>query len=168
MSAPQCLRLSNYNTTITHMPNRGHQPFGPHHVLADISVNSGRIYWEVFVGNSRGFRVGVTYDRDDPAREFLGGNNYFWALRYDYMCTLDGVIRFQAIHDCREVVVEVDTLPRSLGVLLDYDRGRLSCYNVGRGHIFTFFCSFREPIVPAFDVWKGSINIRTGLPPNSL
>eukprot|EP00058_Branchiostoma_floridae_P025055 XP_002610545.1 hypothetical protein BRAFLDRAFT_202437 [Branchiostoma floridae] len=168
MSAPQCLRLSNYNTTITHMPNRGHQPFGPHHVLADISVNSGRIYWEVFVGNSRGFRVGVTYDRDYPAREFLGGNNYSWALRYDYMCTLDGVIRFQAIHDCREVVVEVDTLPRSLGVLLDYDRGRLSCYNVGRGHIFTFFCSFREPIVPAFDVWKGSINIRTGLPPNSL
>lgn len=116
---------------------------------------TGRCYWEV--GWSGGVDVGVTYrglGRKGAGGECgLGINSNSWCL----FCSGNS---YAAKHNGNEAAIMVPSLPsRRVGVYLDWPGGVLSFYSVSSDaltHLYTFHCTFSEPLYPGFRVWSAS------------
>ncbi|KAF6730664.1 Pyrin [Oryzias melastigma] len=101
-------------------------------ILGTKGFTSGRHYWEVIVGLRNNWDVGVaaeTADRSGGA--VLKRENGFFAIGkrgFDYQ-----------VHTTPYTVLHLCPRPKTLGVYLDYDEGRVSFYDVGEKlHIHSF------------------------------
>ncbi|XP_016895487.1 E3 ubiquitin-protein ligase Midline-1 isoform X1 [Cynoglossus semilaevis] len=164
-SAHRKLRISHDNLTVerdeslskkSHSQDRfsSHSSYG---VTGNVYIDSGRHYWEVLIGGSTWFAVGITY-KSAPKHEWIGKNSASWVIS---RCNNSWVVR----HNSKEMTVEPSPHLRRLGVLLDYDSGSLSFYDaVSSQHLYTFDIAFAQPICPVFNVWNRCLTILTGLP----
>ncbi|XP_062292580.1 stonustoxin subunit beta-like [Scomber scombrus] len=130
---------------------------------------TGRCYWEV---EWRGdVRIAVTYkgirrkgDKDDGK---FGGNDHSWSLN----CSSGG---YFVCHDERETKVPLPSASFSnrVAVYVDCPAGILSFYIVCSDtliHLHTFYCTFTEPVYPAFGLWfRCSSGSGSGLRSGSL
>uniref|UniRef100_A0A8C4YAS1 E3 ubiquitin-protein ligase TRIM39-like n=1 Tax=Gopherus evgoodei TaxID=1825980 RepID=A0A8C4YAS1_9SAUR len=124
-------------------------------ILGQQRFTAGRHYWEVEVGDKTCWTLGVCEEcvsrqgifTPSPATGFwtvwLRNGNEYAALT----------------SHLTELTLRVK--PRQIGILLDYEAGEVSFYNVnGSSHIYTFSDTFLEPLRPYFypGVRAGGLN----------
>uniref|UniRef100_UPI003AADF523 tripartite motif-containing protein 14 n=1 Tax=Centroberyx gerrardi TaxID=166262 RepID=UPI003AADF523 len=138
-------------------------------VLAARALEEGRWYWEVEVSLDDGrWKVGLCEGQmgrkgqKDSCR--LGFNPYSWCLGSEKR-------KVEALHDKVAVPVAADGLQR-VGLLLDFDEGILSFFNVTPGGSLALLHSFKhrftEPLYPAFSVSKTQLSICDLFQPSSI
>lgn len=164
-TAHKKLRLSNDCLTMekdesslkkSHTPER-FSGTGSYGAAGNVFIDSGCHYWEVLLGASTWYAIGVAY-KSAPKNEWSGKNSSSWVFS---RCNNNFVVR----HDGKEMLVEASLQLRRLGVLLDYDNNSLSFYDaMNSQHIHTFDISFLLPVVPTFMIWNKSVMILSGLP----
>ncbi|XP_068181771.1 probable E3 ubiquitin-protein ligase MID2 isoform X3 [Antennarius striatus] len=164
-TAHKKLRLSNDCLTMekdesslkkSHTPER-FSGTGSYGAAGNVFIDSGCHYWEVLLGASTWYAIGVAY-KSAPKNEWSGKNSSSWVFS---RCNNHFMVR----HDGKEMLVEASLQLRRLGVLLDYDNNSLSFYDaMNSQHIHTFEISFLLPVVPTFMIWNKSVMILSGLP----
>ncbi|XP_068099571.1 E3 ubiquitin/ISG15 ligase TRIM25-like [Hyperolius riggenbachi] len=167
-TAANTLHISDDRRTASLLPFWQNHPETPERfqfytpqVLSSRSFSSGRHYWEVDVGRSRDWRVGMCYpsiDRRDRQSR-IGENNKSW-------CLCRGYNQYSVIHDS-EVIRLPDGIPSDrVRIDLDYEAGQISFYALCDPirHIHTFTATFTEPLHAALYVggWGGCIKISGG------
>ncbi|XP_030045172.1 E3 ubiquitin-protein ligase TRIM39-like isoform X1 [Microcaecilia unicolor] len=114
-------------------------------VLGSEGFSSGRHYWEVEVGDVSYWTLGVCKDSVmrkgviDPSPE-----NGFWTVKlwYEQRCW--------ALTSC-ETYLPLSEILRAVGILLDYEAGKVSFYDAEKkSHLFTFTDSFTGKLQPFF------------------
>ncbi|XP_040185857.1 E3 ubiquitin/ISG15 ligase TRIM25-like [Rana temporaria] len=122
-------------------------------VLSSGKFGSGRHYWDVEVGDSGNFRLGVAYPtierKGGQAR--IGNNDKSWCLGKE-----DDTLF--AIHDSNKNCLERDFSWQKIRIYLDYEAGQLSFYELGDSirHLHTFTATFTEPLHAAFCIFLTS------------
>uniref|UniRef100_A0AAQ4P8N1 Midline 2 n=1 Tax=Gasterosteus aculeatus aculeatus TaxID=481459 RepID=A0AAQ4P8N1_GASAC len=164
-TAHKKLRLSNDCLTMekdesslkkSHTPER-FSGTGSYGAAGNVFIDSGGHYWEVLLGASTWYAIGVAY-KSAPKNEWSGKNSSSWVFS---RCNNNFMVR----HDGKEMLVEASLQLRRLGVLLDYDNNSLTFYDaMNSQHIHTFEVSFLLPVVPTFMIWNKSVMILSGLP----
>ncbi|XP_059680370.1 probable E3 ubiquitin-protein ligase MID2 isoform X2 [Gavia stellata] len=140
----------------SHTPER-FSGTGCYGVAGNVFIDSGCHYWEVVVGSSTWYAIGVAY-KSAPKNEWIGKNSSSWVFS---RCNNNFVVR----HNNKEMLVEVHPQMKRLGVLLDYDNNALSFYDPANSlHLHTFEVSFILPVCPTFTIWNKSLMILSGLP----
>lgn len=107
---------------------------------------SGRHYWEVEVGDSPEWDLGVC--RESVCRKGQGTvfspKSGFWRL------WLRNGDQFKAVIS-RPTFLPLNMKPTRVGVFLDYAEGEVSFYNVTeKTHIYTYIGAFYTPLRPFF------------------
>ncbi|XP_077327332.1 E3 ubiquitin-protein ligase TRIM21-like [Lithobates pipiens] len=128
-------------------------------VLSSRSFFSGRHYWEVDVGGSDWWRVGMCY----PSIERRGGgsgigwNKKSWGLYRYYN-------QYQVIYDRKEILLPPNPSSNRVRIDLDYEAGRISFYDLCDPirHLHTFTTTFTEPLHAVIGVRGGCIKICGG------
>ncbi|XP_068129289.1 E3 ubiquitin-protein ligase TRIM11-like [Hyperolius riggenbachi] len=130
-------------------------------VLSSQSFCSGQHYWEVDVGGSESWRVGMCYPsiarRGDQS--LIGYNDKSWGLDR----TGD---QYTVRHANKEIQLP-DKLPSDrVRIYLDYEAGQISFYALCDPirHLHTFTATFTEPLHAVLGVWKDCIKISGGRP----
>lgn len=125
-------------------------------VLGDTSMSNGRYYWEVTVKKSNEFRIGVT-DADMSRDECIGVNNRSWVFAYSHK-------KWHGMVANKTIPITNIGHPSKVGLLLDYDNGKLSLVDSEKGSlIHTLNADFRGPVLPAFGLWDGELLTHSGL-----
>ncbi|XP_077330008.1 E3 ubiquitin-protein ligase Midline-1-like [Lithobates pipiens] len=128
-------------------------------VLSSRSFSSGRHYWEVDVGGSDWWRVGMCYPSIDRRGEQsgIGNNKKSWGLERN-----DN--QYLVIHDNKEILLPPNISSNRVRIYLDYGVGRISFYDLCDPirHLHTFTTTFTEPLHAGICVWGGSIKICGG------
>ncbi|XP_068506741.1 E3 ubiquitin/ISG15 ligase TRIM25 isoform X3 [Syngnathus scovelli] len=124
-------------------------------VLTSQGFTQGRHYWEVRLNNKEFTSIGLTYGsikRKGPTSR-LGRNAQSWCVEW----VND---KLSAWHDNSEVVL-MNIHAKRIGVLLDYDSGSATFYDVtDRMYCFyTFVFSFTEAVYPAFGIFRHESSI---------
>ncbi|XP_073472832.1 uncharacterized protein [Aquarana catesbeiana] len=144
--------------------NRPETPerFQDYQVMSSQRFSSGRHYWEVDVGGSGWWRVGMCYPsierRGDQSR--IGWNKKSWCLqRWDN--------QYSVRHDSNKTPLPGDVSSRRVRIDLDYEAGRISFYDLCDPirHLHTFTTTFTEPLHAGVYVgggWGGCIKICGG------
>ncbi|XP_018428218.1 PREDICTED: E3 ubiquitin/ISG15 ligase TRIM25-like [Nanorana parkeri] len=117
------------------------------------TFGSGRHYWDVEVGESGNFRLGVAYSsmerKGGGAR--IGNNDVSWCLgkESDAICF---------IHNTQKIQLGRDLRYQKIRIYLDYEAGQVSFYELGDRvrHLHTFTANFTEPLRAAFCVFLTS------------
>ncbi|XP_018432185.1 PREDICTED: fibronectin type III and SPRY domain-containing protein 2 [Nanorana parkeri] len=136
-------------------------------VLGNLIPFKGKHYWEVEVDENAEYRVGVAYE-DTNRSGMLGANNSSWCMRH--ICTRTRH-RYEFLHCGVSPDMRITIPPTRIGILLDYDNGRLSFFNMNiHQHLYTFECQFKHLVHPCFALEKrGRLRIHNGIPvPYSL
>uniref|UniRef100_A0A8C5BKD6 Midline 2 n=1 Tax=Gadus morhua TaxID=8049 RepID=A0A8C5BKD6_GADMO len=164
-TAHKKLRLSNDCLTMekdesslkkSHTPER-FSGTGSYGAAGNVFIDSGCHYWEVLLGASTWYAIGVAY-KSAPKNEWSGKNSSSWVLS---RCNNNFTVR----HNGKEMQVEASLQLRRLGVLLDYDNNSLAFYDaMNSQHLHTFDISFLLPVAPTFMIWNKSVMILSGLP----
>ncbi|XP_056394325.1 probable E3 ubiquitin-protein ligase MID2 isoform X2 [Hyla sarda] len=140
----------------SHTPER-FSGSGCYGATGNVFIDSGCHYWEVAVGNSTWYAVGIAY-KSAPRNEWIGKNTSSWVFT---RCNSNFLVR----HNNKEVLLDVHPQLKRLGVLLDYDNNTLSFYDPANSlHLHTFEISFILPVCPTFTIWNKSLLILSGLP----
>ncbi|KAL2304560.1 hypothetical protein Nmel_013316 [Mimus melanotis] len=140
----------------SHTPER-FSGTGCYGAAGNVFIDSGCHYWEVVLGSSTWYAVGVAY-KSAPKNEWIGKNSSSWVFS---RCNNNFVVR----HNNKEMLVEVHPQMKRLGVLLDYDNNALSFYDPANSlHLHTFEVAFILPVCPTFTIWNKSLMILSGLP----
>ncbi|XP_005143633.1 probable E3 ubiquitin-protein ligase MID2 [Melopsittacus undulatus] len=140
----------------SHTPER-FSGTGCYGAAGNVFIDSGCHYWEVVVGSSTWYAIGVAY-KSAPKNEWIGKNSSSWVFS---RCNNNFMVR----HNNKEMLVEVHPQMKRLGVLLDYDNNALSFYDPANSlHLHTFEVSFILPVCPTFTIWNKSLMILSGLP----
>ncbi|XP_051691553.1 butyrophilin subfamily 1 member A1-like [Oryctolagus cuniculus] len=118
-------------------------------VLGQLSITSGRYYWEVEIGDTASCDLGIC--RDNVTRKgqvTISPQNGFWAIRI-----YEG--EYWALTS-PETRLTLRQHPRRVVIFLDYEYGDVSFYNMTDGsHIFTFTpILFQGALRPLFRLWK--------------
>ncbi|XP_068108043.1 E3 ubiquitin/ISG15 ligase TRIM25-like [Hyperolius riggenbachi] len=132
---------------------------GKPQVLSSRSFSSGRHYWEVYVGRSDYWRVGMCYPSiaRRERESGIGCNNKSWGLCRYYN-------QYSVTHDS-EVIELPDGIPSGrVRISLDYEAGQISFYALCDPirHLHTFITTFTEPLHAGLCVYSGSITITGG------
>lgn len=136
-------------------------------VLGSVYFTRGKHHWAVDVGSTSNWDIGVCFDFVD--RKMKKGCDYRTGV---YCIALRGGTRYSARTQV-ETVLELNTQPKTIGVLLDYDFGMLAFYDLDakkclynsfvplKGKVYPYFCigaSERRKFNPFFYV--GSVKRR--------
>ncbi|KAM5170351.1 E3 ubiquitin/ISG15 ligase TRIM25-like [Mantella aurantiaca] len=128
-------------------------------VLSSRSFSSGRHSWEVDVGGSDEWTVGMCYPSIDRIgwQSVIGYNKKSWGL--DRTGNQYGVI-----HDRNEIPLPANTSSNRVRIDLDYEAGKISFYDLCDPirHLHTFTTTFTEPLHAGLGVGKGCIKICVG------
>ncbi|XP_040195704.1 uncharacterized protein LOC120928780 [Rana temporaria] len=131
---------------------RFHRP----QVLSCQRFFSGQHSWEVDVGASDSWRVGMCYPSIDRSewQSVIGNNRKSWCL-----VRLEN--GYSAIHDSHETQLPVKISGNRFRIFLDYEAGQLSFYALGEPirHLHTFTATFTEPLHAAIWVSLGCVRI---------
>ncbi|XP_075769455.1 uncharacterized protein LOC142823061 [Pelodiscus sinensis] len=113
-------------------------------VLGAEGLAGGRRYWEVEVGDTTLWHLGVCRDSVSRKGQFsYKPKNGFWVMTLS-----DG--KYEAFTSPM-TPVPVSARPRRVGIFLDYEAGEVSFYNVtDRSHLFTFTDTFSGTLRPYF------------------
>uniref|UniRef100_A0A8D2KWN4 Cardiomyopathy-associated protein 5 n=1 Tax=Varanus komodoensis TaxID=61221 RepID=A0A8D2KWN4_VARKO len=121
-------------------------------VLGELLPARGWHYWETTVSGCAAYRVGICSSsiRQDSV---LGQNGASWCLH----CPI--------LHNGEMSDVIVTEEPARIGILLDYNTGRLLFFNAERGQMLTSIRhKFTEAVHPAFVLEQpGVLNLHTGM-----
>ncbi|OCT67208.1 midline 2 L homeolog isoform X1 [Xenopus laevis] len=140
----------------SHTPER-FSGTGCYGATGNIFIDSGCHYWEVAVGNSTWYAIGIAY-KSAPRNEWVGKNTSSWVFS---RCNNNFLVR----HNNKEALLDVNPQLKRLGVLLDYDNNTFSFYDPANSlHLHTFQISFILPVCPTFTIWNKSMLILSGLP----
>ncbi|XP_068121872.1 E3 ubiquitin/ISG15 ligase TRIM25-like [Hyperolius riggenbachi] len=127
-------------------------------VLSSQRFSSGRHYWEVDVGGSDNWRVGMCYPSIDKRgdQSCIGGNNKSW-------CLYRGYNQYSVIHDSKVQLPDKIPIYR-VRICLYYEAGQISFYALCDPirHLHTFTAAFTEPLHAGLCVWRDSIKISGG------
>ncbi|XP_068121855.1 E3 ubiquitin/ISG15 ligase TRIM25-like [Hyperolius riggenbachi] len=124
--------------------------------LSSQTYSSGRHYWEVDVGGSHYWTVGMCYPsiarRGDQAG--IGYNNKSWGLEGLYFQYL---VRYDRI----EIRLPDEILSNRIRICLDYEAGQISFYALCDPirHLHTFTAAFTEPLHAVLWLGGGYIKI---------
>ncbi|XP_073479274.1 E3 ubiquitin/ISG15 ligase TRIM25-like [Aquarana catesbeiana] len=128
-------------------------------VLSSRSFSSGRLYWEVDVGGSDGWIVGMCYPSIERrgGQSGIGNNNKSWCLYRDGD-------QYGEIHDSKWIPLPTNILSNRVGIYLDYEAGRISFYDLCDPirHLHTFTTIFTEPLHAGIYVVRGCIKMCGG------
>lgn len=124
-------------------------------VLTSKGFSAGRHYWEVKMTSNNFIGIGLAYgtiDRKGPNSR-LGRNSQSWCVEWFN-------VKLSAWHNSSESVL-ANPSPKRVGVLLDYEGGTATFYNVAdRAYPFhTFVCSFAKTVYPAFWVFSSGSSV---------
>ncbi|XP_030045185.1 E3 ubiquitin-protein ligase TRIM39-like isoform X3 [Microcaecilia unicolor] len=124
-------------------------------VLGREGFTSGRHYWEVEVGDVRDWTLGVC---EDSVRRkglvTLSPGEGFWTL---------GLWNNQGCWALTspQTSLPLSEIPQAVGILLDYEAGKVSFYDAGdKSHLFTFTDTFTGKLRPFFYLYVGDMRIR--------
>ncbi|XP_023673153.2 fibronectin type III and SPRY domain-containing protein 2 isoform X1 [Paramormyrops kingsleyae] len=116
-------------------------------VLGELIPVRGKHYWEVEVEDRTEFRIGVAYE-DTQRNGFLGGNSTSWCMRHVITPSRH---KYEFLHNGWTPEIRITVHPKRVGVLLDYDAGKLSFFNAHLAqHLYTFQCRFLHHVHPCF------------------
>ncbi|XP_040191582.1 E3 ubiquitin-protein ligase TRIM39-like [Rana temporaria] len=138
---------SNQNRPET--PERFHWP----QVMSIQSFSSGRNYWEVDVGGSLYWRVGMCYPSIDRKGDecLIGCNKKSWGLRRFNN-------QYSVIHERKKIRLSGSVSSNRVRICLDYEAGQISFYELCDPvrHLHTFTTTFTEPLHAGLRVGLGS------------
>ncbi|XP_040203111.1 E3 ubiquitin/ISG15 ligase TRIM25-like [Rana temporaria] len=128
-------------------------------VMSSQSFSSGRHYWEVDVGGSESWIVGMCYpsiERRGWEESWIGDNKKSWGLDRTGN-------QYSVTHDKKKTPLPTN-VSRRLRIDLDYEVGRISFYDLCDPirHLHTFTTTFTEPLHAGIGVWGGCIKICGG------
>ncbi|XP_073479540.1 E3 ubiquitin-protein ligase TRIM39-like [Aquarana catesbeiana] len=126
-------------------------------VMSSQSFSSGRHYWEVDVGGSDRWTVGMCYpsiERRGGMESWIEVNKKSWGLD---RCNN----QYSVIHDSDEILLPTNPSSNRVRIYLDYEAGRISFYDLCDPirHLHTFTTTFTEPLHALLWVWRGCIKI---------
>ncbi|XP_068121830.1 E3 ubiquitin-protein ligase TRIM39-like [Hyperolius riggenbachi] len=159
-TASNNLRISDDSKTAStpaHMKRpKTAERFQKPQVLSSQSFSSGRHYWEVDVGRSNNWRVGMCYPSipRGETQPGIGYNRKSWCLR--------GYLFQHLLVHCSKEILVPDKIPSNrIGIYLDYEAGQISFYALCDPirHLHTFTATFTEPLHAALGVWEGCVKI---------
>lgn len=120
--------------------------------------SSGKHYWEVSLTSppldpKKSWWIGVTNKPEIPQDASFSPNtsNGFWFLSSSP--NREEMVQFSTEP---EVVIPIQSRPKSIGVFLDYDSGELSFYSVEDGRLIgSLAATFTGEVFPVFNPGKG-------------
>ncbi|XP_068127090.1 E3 ubiquitin-protein ligase TRIM39-like [Hyperolius riggenbachi] len=125
-------------------------------VLSSRSFSSGRHYWEVDVGGSDSWTVGMCYPSiaRRGLQSLIGSYNKSW-------CLCNGDDQYSVKHDREEIRLPEKIPSDGVRIYLDYEAGQISFYALCDPirHLHTFTATFTEPLHAALWVGGGCIKI---------
>ncbi|KAJ7335890.1 hypothetical protein JRQ81_013831, partial [Phrynocephalus forsythii] len=129
-------------------------------VLGELLSPRGWHYWETTVSGCEAYRVGICYSRV-PQDFILGQNNTSWCFH----CSNKTSFVYKVLHNGEISDVFVTEQPARIGILLDYNTGRLLFFNAERGQVLsTIRHKFTEVVHPAFMLEQpGVLSLHTGM-----
>ncbi|XP_073479293.1 E3 ubiquitin-protein ligase TRIM39-like [Aquarana catesbeiana] len=156
------LQLSDDRKTVSRSDRYQNRPETPERfylyvqVLSSRSFSSGRYYWEVDVGGSGGWGVGMCYPSIDRRgwQSGIGWSKKSWGLYRNGN-------QYEVIHDSKEILFSTNLSSNRVRIYLDYEAGRISFYDLCDPirHLHTFTTTFTEPLYALLGVEKGHIKI---------
>ncbi|XP_077327290.1 E3 ubiquitin-protein ligase TRIM11-like [Lithobates pipiens] len=142
------LQISDDGKTVSRSVRNQRRPQAPERfqycpqVLSSRSFSSGRHYWEVDVGGSDDWVVGMCYPSIDRKgyKSEIGNNNKSWGLDRSGD-------KYFVIHDSKETLLPTNISSNRVRIDLDYEAGRISFYDLCDPirHLHTFTTTFTEP-----------------------
>ncbi|XP_048450108.1 fibronectin type III and SPRY domain-containing protein 2, partial [Rhincodon typus] len=122
----------------------------------------GKHYWEVEVSDHTEYRIGVA-SHNIPRDSYIGSNITSWCMRHTVSPSRS---KFEFLHNGITPDLRITVTPKQIGILLDYDKGKLSFFNVTIAqHLFTFSHPFQQLVHPCFALERpGSLKICHGIP----
>ncbi|XP_058510168.1 claudin k isoform X1 [Solea solea] len=145
------LSVSDDRKQVRHIDKHQEVPDNPKrfdrvaNVLAKESLQSGRCYWEVEVGEKIEWNLGVVRQSINRKGKFtVCPANGFWTLSLraggQYIANTSPV-----------TTVALEQKPKKVGVFVDHTEGRVSFYCAESGvHIYTFTDTFTDKLHPFF------------------
>ncbi|KAM5164978.1 LOW QUALITY PROTEIN: E3 ubiquitin/ISG15 ligase TRIM25-like [Mantella aurantiaca] len=138
-------------------------------VLSQQSFSSGQHYWDVDVGKSSYWRVGMCYSTTNQkqSQSQIGENYTSWCLERNSN-------ELSVKHKCSSSPLSGNFLLNRVRMFLDYEAGQISFYKLGIPirHLHTFTvkvskvfsstCTFNEPLYVGLCVGEGSIKMCRG------
>ncbi|XP_073480912.1 E3 ubiquitin/ISG15 ligase TRIM25-like [Aquarana catesbeiana] len=125
-------------------------------VLSSECFSSGRHYWDVDVGGSSDWRVGLCYSSiDRTSRQAdIGDNSMSWCLEIKSN-------ELSVKHNSKSTTLACNSLINKVRINLDYEAGKISFYELGIPirHLHTFICAFTDSLYAALYVKEGCIKI---------
>ncbi|XP_078240656.1 cardiomyopathy-associated protein 5 isoform X2 [Pogona vitticeps] len=129
-------------------------------VLGELLPARGWHYWETTVSGCEAYRVGICCSsvQQDCV---LGQNNTSWCFH----CSSKLSFVYKVLHNGEVSDVIVTEHPARIGILLDYNTGRLLFFNAERGQVLsTLRHKFTDAVHPAFMLEQpGVLNLHTGM-----
>ncbi|XP_040191681.1 E3 ubiquitin/ISG15 ligase TRIM25-like [Rana temporaria] len=123
-------------------------------VMSSQRFSSGRHYWEVDVGGSLFWRVGMCYPSIDRRgdQSLIGYNKKSWCLERGLWGN-----QYSVTHDSNKIPLPGVVSSKRVGIDLDYEAGRISFYDLCDPirHLHTFTTTFTEPLHAGVWVWVG-------------
>ncbi|XP_040190179.1 E3 ubiquitin/ISG15 ligase TRIM25-like [Rana temporaria] len=164
-TASNYLQISDDRKTVSESDRDQNYPETPERfqiypqVMSSQSFSSGRHYWDVDVGGSERWTVGMCYpsiERREWEESLIGDNKKSWGL----VRTGD---QYSVTHDSKVTPLPTN-VSRRVRIDLDYEAGRISFYDLCDPirHLHTFTTTFTEPLHAGLCVWKGCIKICGG------
>ncbi|XP_073473800.1 E3 ubiquitin/ISG15 ligase TRIM25-like [Aquarana catesbeiana] len=129
-------------------------------VMSSQSFSSGQHYWEVDVGGSGDWIVGMCYPSIDrrEGQSLIGGNKSWGLERWGW----DN--QYLTIHDRKKAQLHRSVAIKKVRIDLDYEAGQISFYDPCDliRPLHTFTTTFTEPLHAILYVGDGSVKISGG------
>uniref|UniRef100_A0A8C6UDD4 E3 ubiquitin-protein ligase TRIM39-like n=1 Tax=Neogobius melanostomus TaxID=47308 RepID=A0A8C6UDD4_9GOBI len=115
--------------------------------------STGRLYFEVHVGEKTGWYMGMAKKSTERKRRFqLTPENGLWLISFkNAECVA---------HDHTNLILDLKSTPKKIGVFVDYEEGIVSFYNVHTAEMIYSFtsCYFTEDLLPLFNPGTNGAN----------
>ncbi|XP_073423656.1 E3 ubiquitin/ISG15 ligase TRIM25-like [Dendrobates tinctorius] len=133
--------------------------FQDYQVISKMGYNIGRHYWDVEIGRTGEWRVGMCYPSIDRwgDQSYLGNDYKSWSLSRYYD-------KYLVMHNRRGIRLPDKISSDRVRICLDYEAGQLSFHELCDPirHLHTFTATFTEPLHAVLYIWGCSIQILGG------